>query len=289
MPEADDHDTQILYKSDVWGVASATVMRLFPDQPASHAYKGSYRVVQVAQLRALAQTQGSAAMVWVGVSHTSKNAKTCPPGERGTNPCKNCVQSCLDNMFSVMTEGHSGPGAMWALGRDFNLSHGLMQDALREYRAPKSWDRTVMALGDKDNLVDGLWMISSNPVANVPTDGRRGFDAQHKIIVSEVSVGQGFVEQALAPSQGFPETRQQVASPKVAELAKREAEKIARASEAQRARQASEERKRLEERGAEGKVAGRGGGEGEEEKEEEKRRRICRGRTRRREGCTRRR
>ena len=60
-----------------------------------------------------------------------------------------------------------------------NLSHDVMKRALQDYEAPRGWDRTVMALGDKDNAEDGLWLISSNPVKDVLTDGRKGQVADH--------------------------------------------------------------------------------------------------------------
>ena len=55
-------------------------------------------------------------------------------------------------------------GSAWALGGDFNLTNDDMQKALREFAAPPGWDKTVMALGEKENAQDGLWVISGDPV-----------------------------------------------------------------------------------------------------------------------------
>ena len=142
-------------------------------------------MVQVAQLRALAPTQGGDSsdepqLIWFGVSHTNTSTKTCPASVRGITLKKQCVHACLDRLFNAMTLAPSqGTNSVWVLGGDFNLSHDVMKRALQDYEAPRGWDRTVMALGDKDNAEDGLWLISSNPVKDVLTDGRRGQVADH--------------------------------------------------------------------------------------------------------------
>ena len=76
------------------------------------------------------------------------------------------------------------------------MSNDDMQKALREFAAPPGWDKTVMALGEKENAQDGLWVISEDPVEDVKTDGRRGFDRMHKIVVSDLALSQGISEQA---------------------------------------------------------------------------------------------
>ena len=214
MVKHDFHDhngLQILYKSDVWEDADNVFKRLFPAEPANDKYRGSHRVVQVAQLRALAPTQGRPALVSVAVSHTNESRKSCPRGNSGKNFKKKCLQLCLDNLFNVMTLAHSqGPGSVWVLGGDFNLSHELMKQALQDYDPPEGWyDGSVMALGEKDNHVDGLWLISSNHMAPIETDGRKGFDNQHEIFVSGVSVGQS-VGQSIGEQARRHEKRAQI-------------------------------------------------------------------------------
>ena len=65
-----------------------------------------------------------------------------------------------------------------------------MEQALRDYEGPEDWDQTVMALPLGANPRDGLWLVSSNSLADVATDGRRGYDTTHKIVVTEVSIGE---------------------------------------------------------------------------------------------------
>ena len=74
----------------------------------------------------------------------------------------------------------------WALGGDFNLTKADMTAALQTYEWAPETDRNIMLLAEKENASDGLWVVSGKPVTDVTTDGRRGFDNQHMIVVTEM-------------------------------------------------------------------------------------------------------
>ena len=195
---------QIFFKTTVWHLESGASHRLFPDEPESDRYRGSYRVVQTAHLRAQAPSLGRRVPILsVGLTHTNSSDETMPRGDKGIALKKMCVHSTLDHLFKAMTLAHTQ--GLWILGGDFNLEQKPMEFALRDYEGPADWDQTVMALplGDRLNPSGGVWLISSNSVVDVATDGRRGYDTQHKIVVTEVSVDQ----QALGDTKICPSTQ----------------------------------------------------------------------------------
>ena len=58
-----------------WQLDHGTNLRLFPEEPPNHNFRGDFRAVQVALFRALAPAQGGATMA-VAVSHTNSSATT---------------------------------------------------------------------------------------------------------------------------------------------------------------------------------------------------------------------
>ena len=156
---------QIFFKTTVWHLESGASHRLFPDEPESDRYRGSYRVVQTAHLRAQASSLGRRVpMLSVGLTHTNSSDDTMPKGEKGIALKKVCVHSTLDNLFKAMTLAHTQ--GLWVVGGDFNLQQKPMEFALRDYNS-------------------------------------RGYDSQHKIVVTEVSIDQ----QALGDTKICPSTQ----------------------------------------------------------------------------------
>ena len=175
-------------------------------EPESGRYRGSYRVVQTAHLRAQAPSLGRRVPILsVGLTHTNSSDETMPRGDKGIALKKMCVHSTLDHLFKAMTLAHTQ--GLWILGGDFNLEQKPMEFALRDYKSPADWDQTVCALplgaDHWNNPDDGIWCLSSNNVVDVATDGRRGYDTQHKIVVTEVSID----HQALGDTKICPSTQ----------------------------------------------------------------------------------
>ena len=145
---------QIFFKTTVWHLESGASHRLFPDEPESDRYRGSYRVVQTAHLRAQAPSLGRRVPILsVGLTHTNSSDETMPS-----------VHSTLDHLFKAMTLAHTQ--GLWIVGGDFNLEQKPMEFALRDYNS-------------------------------------RGYDSQHKIVVTEVSIDQ----QALGDTKICPSTQ----------------------------------------------------------------------------------
>ena len=164
-------------------------------------------MVQTAHLRAQASSLGRRVpMLSVGLTHTNSSKETMPQGERGAALKKMCVHSTLDHLFKAMTLAHTQ--GLWILGGDFNLEQKPMEFALRDYNSQAlDWDQAVCALplgaDHWNNPDDGIWCLSSNNVVDVATDGRKGYDSQHKIVVTEVSIDQ----QALGDTKICPSTQ----------------------------------------------------------------------------------
>jgi len=145
----------------------------------------------MAKFVTLASTQGSVSDLYVGVSHTNSSKDTMPKkADKKIILKQECARSCVEHMFQFMHHARTlfpnTRGVAWALGGDFNLTQGHMAYAVQTCECKEGTEQTIMLLAEKLNESDGLWVVSGQTARDVTTDGRKGFDNAHVIVVTEL-------------------------------------------------------------------------------------------------------
>ena len=74
-----------------------------------------------------------------------------------------------------------------------NLTREHLTTAMRSTEF--SFGGAISLLPHKVDDEDGLWVISGNKEADVATDGRKGFDNQHEIVVTELTLNEDVIEE----------------------------------------------------------------------------------------------